>query len=139
MLVDAEIYCRRGSFVVVVTVREVMTPVPAVIRDGDTVCTAALRLLHLGVGALPVCGGGGWFAGMLSDRDILERCVAVGSNPRVVRAGALVHGDDVWIDADCPADDTVLAGLFLHADGLPVLQDGLLVGMLGLVDVAASR
>jgi CBS domain-containing protein len=120
-----------------VTVRQVMTPAPDWIRDEGTVSAAARRLRELEVGSLPVCGEGGRFLGMLSSRDIVDRCVAFGLDPMEVRVGSLMNGDDLWIDPDHPADDAVLAILFLHADGLPVVQDGQLVGLVGLVDVAA--
>ncbi len=119
------------------TIRQVMTPAPSCIGDGDTVSSAARTMCDLGVSALPVCGEHQRFLGMLSERDIMERCVAAGRDPTVVRAGSLVVGVYESIDPESPADDTVLAVLFLHADGLPVVQDGLLVGMVGLVDVAA--
>ena len=136
-LVGTGIRWLGAGVVRMVTVRQMMTPAPAGIRDRDTVSAAARRLRDLGADALPVCRGSGEFLGMWSRRDIVDRCVAVGLDPMVVRVGSLVHGDDVWIDPEHPADDTVLAVPFLHADGLPVVRDGRLVGMVGLVDVAA--
>lgn len=121
-----------------VTVRQLMTPPPECIMAGGTVSAAARRLRDLGVGSLPVCGEGGRFLGMLSSQDVVDRCVAFGLDPMVVRVGSLMQGRSVWIDPDRPADDAVLEVLFLHADGLPVVEDGRLVGMVDLVDVAAG-
>lgn len=42
-----------------------------------------------------------------------------------------------WRWTERPADDTVLVVLFVLPDGLPGVHCGLLLGMVGLVDVAA--
>jgi hypothetical protein len=73
---------------------------------------------------------------MVSDRDIVERCVAVGSTP-MVRA-ALVTAVPQTVAPEQPADPTVVNLLFTCADGLPVMRQGRLVCILCLVQVAAS-
>jgi len=61
---------------------------------------AAKKLRDLGVGALPICGEDGKLAGMLTDRDIVVRCIAEGGDPNTMTAGDLAEGKPVTIGAD---------------------------------------
>jgi CBS domain-containing protein len=56
------------------------------VEPGDTLQCAAEKMRDLDVGSLPVCEGGE-LVGMITDRDITTRAVAIGSDP--VRA--MVH------------------------------------------------
>ena len=56
------------------------------IQSGDTLLRAAEKMRDLDVGSLPVCDGGE-LVGMITDRDITTRAVAIGSDP----ARAMVH------------------------------------------------
>ena len=62
-------------------VRELMSQ--PVIRIGaeEPVAVAARTLTHYNIGALPVCDSGGRICGMVTDRDIVTRCLASGKSP----------------------------------------------------------
>ena len=108
----------------------------AVVGEFDSVVVAAQRMLAVGVSAVAVCGAGNRFVGMVSDRDILERVVAAGRDPRLVPAAALVGGDRPVIAADRRVDRSVLAMVLGERVALvPVVDDGRLIGVLDLADV----
>ena len=103
----------------------------------DTMVAAARRMRASGLVSIPVTGDTGEFLGMLSDRDIVERCIAAGLDPATTS-----------VSRDCPVgqsitfpDRVVDAGVCCrsprhpHAE-LPVVEDGRLVGMLSIADVA---
>jgi len=56
------------------------------VQSNDTLQRAAEKMRDLDVGSLPVCDGGE-LVGMITDRDITTRAVAIGSDP----ARAMVH------------------------------------------------
>ncbi|MDP2341958.1 MAG: CBS domain-containing protein [Deltaproteobacteria bacterium] len=56
-------------------VSEVMTSVPVVVREGDTVDHAARLLLGVGIHHLPVVSGSGLVVGVLSSLDLLRASV----------------------------------------------------------------
>jgi len=56
------------------------------VQSDDTLQRAAEKMRDLDVGSLPVCDGGE-LVGMITDRDITTRAVAIGSDP----ARAMVH------------------------------------------------
>ena len=51
----------------------------------ETVTVAARRLLHYNIGTLPVRDEAGNLCGMVTDRDIVTRCLALGSQPEKTR------------------------------------------------------
>ena len=54
----------------------------------------------LDVGALPAWGDDGRLTGIITDRDIVIRCVAAGRDPETVTAGDLALGRPYTVDAD---------------------------------------
>ena len=65
-------------------VRDVMTRGAECIGPDDTLQQAARRMKDLDVGPLPVCDSDR-LAGMITDRDIVVRCIAEGGDPRTAK------------------------------------------------------
>jgi CBS domain-containing protein len=74
------------------TVRDVMSASLPSVRDDDPVVAVARRLRAHRAAAVPVCDADGGFLGMLTAADVIDRCVADGQDPRVMRAGSLLDG-----------------------------------------------
>ena len=64
---------KRGGFL---QVRDIMNPHVVSIDPTESAALAARLLARHNVGSLPVCGSGGQLQGMVTDRDIVLRCVA---------------------------------------------------------------
>ena len=117
-------------------VRELMTS--PVIRIGaeESVSVAARTLAHYNVGMLPVCGGDGQLCGILTDRDIVTRCLAANRSPEKTSVKEIMTGQVLTVQPDM---DT---GAAAHLMGrqqvrrLPVIENGKLCGMLSLGDLA---
>jgi len=89
------------------TAREIMTGGVECAATSDTLVEAAKKLRDLGVGALPICGEDRKLAGMLTDRDIVVRCIAEGGDPSTMTAGDLAEGKPVTIGADDSVEETL--------------------------------
>jgi CBS domain-containing protein len=76
-----------------------MHPGAECVAETDSLVTAAVKMRDLGVGALPICGANDRLHGILTDRDIVVRCIAEGGDPAEVRAGDLARGTLFWVDA----------------------------------------
>lgn len=116
--------------------QDIMTPNAQCIGENDALSIAAERMRELDVGALPICGEDGRLMGMLTDRDIVVKAVAVGFDPEVTNAGRLANGPLV---SASPDDDIerVLALMREHRiRRVPVMQDGRLVGIISQADIA---
>ncbi|MGY2060399.1 CBS domain-containing protein, partial [Nocardia gipuzkoensis] len=72
----------------------------------ETLDRAAQVMRNLDVGALPICNEDR-LIGMLTDRDIVIRCVAEGHDPSQVRAGNLAQGTPRWVDADTEVSEVL--------------------------------
>ena len=105
----------------------------------DEPVTAAARLLkQQNIGSVPVCGDDGSVRGIVTDRDIVLRCVAAGADPEALRVRDVMTPGVVTVS---PYDDIGTASRIMAESQirrLPVCQDGALVGMLSLGDLAAN-
>ena len=72
-------------------VRDLMSKSVVTIAPEESAALAARLLSRHELGALPVCAADGTLAGIVTDRDIVTRCVAAGEEPgRVVEQGQVV-------------------------------------------------
>jgi CBS domain-containing protein len=117
------------------TARDVMTTGTQCIKDDQTLADAARMMRDLDVGSLPICGADGKLHGMLTDRDIVVRCVAEGGDCTQTRAGDVAQGSVHWVSADADIDDALAIMSEHQVKRLPVLEDHRLVGMISETDL----
>jgi CBS domain-containing protein len=107
-------------------------------RVSDTLVDVAKKLRDLEVGALPICGDDDKLAGMITDRDIVIRCIAEGGDPSNTTAGDLAEGKPVTIGADDSVEEA-LHTMSQHAvRRLPVIDGHELIGVVSQADVAKN-
>jgi CBS domain-containing protein len=121
-----------------VLARDIMTPDAECIGEGDSLVDAARKMRDLDVGALPICGEDGRLKGMLSDRDIVVRCIADGGDPRETLVGQLAQGEVVTIGADDDVRDALDTMEKHQVRRLPVIDGYELVGIISQADVART-
>ena len=61
--------------------RDIMSAPAIRVGAGEPVTVAARTLAQYDLGALPVCSADGKPVGLLTDRDIVTRCLAAGRDP----------------------------------------------------------
>lgn len=109
------------------------------VEPTDSVARAARLLYRNNIGALPVCSADHRLRGVVTDRDIVLRCVAAEINPEETLVREVMSRNLVTI----APDEDVREACRLMADGqvrrLPVVDNGKLVGMLSMADLARSR
>ena len=117
-------------------VSEIMSSGVVAVDQDEPVTAAAKLLKQCNVGALPVCDGQRRLRGILTDRDIVVRCVAAGSDPSTLRIGEIMSRGVITAG---PEDEVDRAAKRMGGDQvrrLPVVSDGQLVGVLSLCDLA---
>jgi CBS domain-containing protein len=120
------------------TAEQIMHKAARWIPATETLDRAAQMMREMDIGALPVADVNERMCGMITDRDIVVKCVAMGHDPSKVTAGALCEGTPRWINADDDISD-VLAAMESHRiRRLPVIRDKKLVGMISEADIARS-
>ena len=119
--------------------RDVMTNPVIRIHPEESVSVAARTLTRYNIGAMPVCGNDGRVCGLITDRDIVTRCLAAGRSPgtTTVREVMTCH-----VVAVCPDMDTALAAGLMGREQvrrLPVMENGKLCGMVSIGDLAVKE
>ncbi len=117
-------------------IQEIMSDQVISIGPNESVSVAARTLAHYNIGALPVCGAGGTLCGMVTDRDLVTRCLASGKRPENTRVREVMT---TQITAAAPGMDTGAAAHLmgrLQIRRLPVVENGKLCGMVSIGDLA---
>ncbi len=117
-------------------VKDCMTKQVISVGAGEPVSVAARLMARYNLGALPVRGADGQLEGMLTDRDIVLRCLAAERSPKAVRVRAVMTRSVAAAAPD--TDATAAAGIMAarQVRRLPVTEEGRLVGMVSLADLS---
>ncbi|MFF1730149.1 CBS domain-containing protein [Streptomyces sp. NPDC058247] len=102
----------------------------------ETLDRAAQLMRQLNVGALPISDENERLCGILTDRDIVVGCVAMGHDPSKITAGDLAQGTPRWIDAGADVDDVLQEMQNHQIRRLPVIENKRLVGVISEADLA---
>ncbi|WP_138442815.1 CBS domain-containing protein [Sinomonas susongensis] len=120
------------------TARDIMTPGAECVGENETLEVAAQKMRDLDVGVLPICGEDKRLKGLITDRDIVVRCLAEGGDPRNTKAGSLAEGKPVTIGADDSVEEAIKTMQAHKVRRLPVIDGHDLVGMVAQADIARS-
>ncbi len=105
----------------------------------DSVARAARLLARHNIGSLPVCSKDGKLRGVVTDRDIAIRCVAYDNPPEETKLREIMTRGIVSV---APGDNCSYAAKLMADEQvrrLPVVENGHVVGMLSLADLARAR
>ena len=120
------------------TLREIMSKTVVRIRPDEPVSVAARALNQYNIGVLPVCGYDGHLKGVLTDRDIVTRCLASDKDPTKTKVAEVMTARVV---AGKPEMEAAQAAELMGREQvrrLPVLENGRLCGMVSLADLAGN-
>ena len=117
-------------------VRQAKTAPAISISPEESVAVASRTLTHYNIGMLPVCAADGRLQGVLTDRDIVTRCLAGGRDPAqtAVRDIMTTQVRSVSPDMETSAAAHLMGSQQIRR--LPVLDQGKLCGMISLGDLA---
>ena len=119
-------------------IRDVMTSPAIRIHPEEPVTVAARTLEHYNIGVLPVCGSDGRLVGILTDRDIVTRCLAAEHQPGQVRVDQVMTARVETIGPDAGTAEAAKHMGRHQIRRLPVVENGKLLGMVSLGDLAGS-
>jgi CBS domain-containing protein len=117
-------------------VRDVMTADPACVRESDGIVEAARIMKSEDAGVVPIIDNDRKLVGIITDRDIVIKCVALGHDPSKMTAGSLCEGTPWWVEADEDVDSVLEAMERHQIRRMPVIRDKKLVGMISEADIA---
>ena len=117
-------------------VKDVMNTKVISVTPEEPVSFASRLLGRSNIGALPVCTSDGRLRGIVTDRDIVLRCVAQGSDPETTAVNEIMSRS---ILTASPTDDMKkLSEMMASAQirRMPVVDNGKLVGIVSLGDLS---
>jgi len=117
-------------------VRDLMNPSVVSITPGESASLAARLLSRHNLGSLPVCGEDGGLRGIVTDRDIVLRCVAAEEDPAQTPVKDIMSRNCAVVSPDDDAREATRLMAARQVRRLPVLEDGRVVGMVSLGDLA---
>lgn len=120
-------------------VRDLMSKSVVTIAPEESAALAARLLSRHELGSLPVCAADGTLVGIVTDRDIVTRCVAAGEEPGRVPVRDIMSPAPSVITPETPISDAARLMAQRQVRRLPVVEQGYVVGMLSLGDLARSR
>ncbi len=120
-------------------VKDIMSSKVISISPNESAAVAARMLSRYNIGALPVCSKEGRLRGVVTDRDIVLRCIAADEDANSTKVSEIMTrrlftvGEDASLQqaADLMAKEQIRR--------LPVERDGKLVGMVSLGDFAKTQ
>ena len=106
----------------------------------DETATGAARLLaRHNVGSLPVCGADGGLRGVITDRDIVLRCVAVEEDPAKTPVQKIMTRNCATVSPTADAREAARLMAAKQVRRLPVVEEDKVVGMIALGDISLSH
>ncbi len=125
----------RQQEAIMPTAKDIMHPGARWIYREETLDRAAQLMRELDVGALPVSDQNDRMCGMITDRDIVVKCVAMGHDPARVRCADLCEGTPRWVASDADTAEVLREMRDHHIKRIPVIEDKRLVGVISEADL----
>lgn len=121
-------------------IKDIMNPNPITVSENSSVKDVAELMLKNDIGAVPVTDPeSGKIKGILTDRDIILRCVSKDLNTNAVSAGDIMTGNAVTV---CPENSVTESARIMAKNQvrrLPVCENGKVVGIVSLGDISRSK
>lgn len=117
-------------------VKDLMSSQIICISPDESAAAAARLLSRHNVGVLPVCDADRRVLGIVTDRDIVLRCVAADANPQRTMIRDFMTRRVVSLSPESSIEEASALMGREQIRRLPVCSDGKLVGLLSLGDLA---
>ncbi len=120
-----------------VTAREIMHSDAYHVEPHDSVVAAAQVMRNKKIVQVPICDAGR-LMGVVTQADIVTRCVASGRDPRETQVIDLVRHAQATVDVGDSLEKVLIVMAAHRVRGVPVLDGDTLVGILAQSDVTRS-
>jgi CBS domain-containing protein len=119
-------------------VRKIMTTDITKATPENTLVYVATMMRDEDIGSLPIVDGNG-LIGIITDRDIVIRAIADGKDPSTTKVEEVLSEELESVEPDTDVTDAADLMASRRIRRLPVVEDGQLVGMVSLGDIAIKH
>jgi len=120
------------------TVREIMSSNPQTVSSSDRVAEVARMMRDNSIGDVLVSDDGS-LTGIITDRDIVVRVIAEGRDPDTTPAGDVCTKEVHSVSPEDALKQAVSTVREHAVRRVPVVEDGRLVGIVSLGDIAIEK
>lgn len=117
------------------TVKDIMTKDIVAVLPSDSVSEAAVLMYENDIGSVPVVSDN-QLKGIITDRDIVIRCIAKGKAPNKTKVSELMSTNVSYLTPEQSVHDAVSKMASEKVRRLPVVKNGHLDGIVSLADIA---
>ena len=115
-------------------VKDVMTKKVVCLETKSSIVKAAKLMEEKGIGSVLITEKGK-AAGIVTERDIITKCVAKGMDPNKVNVEVVMSTPLVSVDQDGRGDDAAKLMVSKMIRRLPIIDNGEIIGMLTSTDL----
>lgn len=116
--------------------QEMMTTNVITIDQNNTALEASKIMQAHNIGFIPVCSGDNKVLGVITDRDIVVRCIANNGNPATTPIQNLMTTEVVYGQPTMDGDEAASLMAQHKIRRLPVVQNDKLIGIVAIGDLA---
>ena len=120
-------------------VSDLMSDSVITIAPDEPAALAARLLYRHNIGSIPVCTTDGKLRGIVTDRDIVLRCVAAENDPDTTPVQEIMTRNIVTVTSSDDVREAARQMADSQVRRLPVVDNGHLVGLLALGDMAKTQ
>lgn len=120
-------------------VKELMTRDVVSVSPDEMTSVAARMLSRYNIGSMPVCEEDGRLHGLITDRDIVLRCVAAEKEAARTPIREIMTSRIVSVSPEETAEKAADLMALEQIRRLPVAENGKLVGVISLGDLSVNR
>jgi len=109
------------------------------VHPEDSVFQAAKLMSRHNIGSLPVCTKDRSLRGIITDRDIVLRCVALGTDPETTPVSEIMTRNLSVLPSSAEAEDAPVLMARRQIRRLPIVEGKRVVGMVTLGDFSRQK
>ena len=121
------------------TIEDVMTRDPVMCDDSTSLADAARLMRDYDIGDVLVNDSEGRLCGIVTDRDIVVRCVAAGTDPTAATLAEMCTNELASVGPEATVDTAADMMRHMAVRRLPVVDRGQAVGIVSIGDLAIAR
>lgn len=118
------------------TAKDIMHLGAECVPETETLDRAAQLMRDKQVGSLPICGTDNKLKGIITDRDIVVKCIASGKDPSQMTAAEMAQGKPLYVEASASEDEVLSLMEKNKIRRVPVVENHQIVGMISEADIA---
>ena len=116
-------------------VKDIMSKNVVAVLPNDTAEDAARLMSENDIGSVPVIASGK-LKGLLTDRDIVTRCISKGKTASATQVSELMTTDVAYVTPEQSVHEAISMMAAERVRRLPVVKEGVVDGMVSLADIA---